>query len=531
MNKAIKYSYFTVLFLSIVFMTVAVIFGSNTTVSHVEATKTLLVEPSEAHLLDDNIIEYQLDLEHVKDDVSMALQFFTSHQNIQVYVGEELIYSVLGGASIFGHTTGSGINIVLLPVETTTVRVVMESVFGSAKEGQEFYYGDAVSLYRATIKASLPDVILSGLIVAFGIGMIFYWIIVHRRLGKNPAVLYFGLFATMIGLWALNETDMIRLIFTKRSIASMMAYMMLALLIVPFVQFVRYFFEKEHSKLCDMICAITILETILLFVMHITNIWEFRQSAWMIHGLMFVALWYMAFCVRERIHQYGADRKVKINAIAVGALAVSIVVDMIAFYMDVQRTDVLGKIGILIYILLLGKECYADAFAKIQEGEKAESYLQLAMTDVMTGLMNRSAFEEWEDKCTDLSDVMIVTFDLNNLKYCNDHLGHKAGDEYIIEAANMISRVFGAVGQCYRIGGDEFCAVILKASHFNIEKYLDRLREEQDYFNRESEQVKIHIAVGYALHENCDEDMEQTRSRADAFMYRNKNKMKINGER
>jgi diguanylate cyclase (GGDEF)-like protein len=311
----------------------------------------------------------------------------------------------------------------------------------------------------------------------------------------------------------------------------MMAYMMLALLIVPFVQFVRYFFEKEHSKLCDMICAITILETILLFVMHITNIWEFRQSAWMIHGLMFVALWYMAFCVRERIHQYGADRKVKINAIAVGALAVSIVVDMIAFYMDVQRTDVLGKIGILIYILLLGKECYADAFAKIQEGEKAESYLQLAMTDVMTGLMNRSAFEEWEDKCTDLSDVMIVTFDLNNLKYCNDHLGHKAGDEYIIEAANMISRVFGAVGQCYRIGGDEFCAVILKASHFNIEKYLDRLREEQDYFNRESEQVKIHIAVGYALHENCDEDMEQTRSRADAFMYRNKNKMKINGER
>jgi diguanylate cyclase (GGDEF)-like protein len=149
----------------------------------------------------------------------------------------------------------------------------------------------------------------------------------------------------------------------------------------------------------------------------------------------------------------------------------------------------------------------------------------------MTGLMNRSAFEEWEEKSTDLTDIMIVTFDLNNLKYCNDNLGHAAGDEYIIEAANMIQRVFGTIGQCYRIGGDEFCAVIRNGTRLNIGKYLGRLREEQENYNERSDSLKIHIAVGYAVHEESDADMEETRSRADVLMYRNKKQLKENGER
>jgi GGDEF domain-containing protein len=95
----------------------------------------------------------------------------------------------------------------------------------------------------------------------------------------------------------------------------------------------------------------------------------------------------------------------------------------------------------------------------------------------------------------------------------------------------MIQRVFGAIGQCYRIGGDEFCAVIRKGTKLNIGKYLGRLREEQDSYNKQSDSLKIHIAVGYAVHEESDADMEVTRSRADVLMYRNKKQLKENGER
>jgi diguanylate cyclase (GGDEF)-like protein len=295
---------------------------------------------------------------------------------------------------------------------------------------------------------------------------------------------------------------------------------------VPFVQFVRYFFEKEKSTLCNLICSISIAETVLLVALHMSGTLEFKQTSWMIHGMMLVALWYMAFAVWERIQKYGMDRKVKVNTIAVVALLVSSVVDMAAYYANLQQTDVLGKIGFFVYIVLLGRESAADTLRKVQEGEKAQDYLKLAMTDVMTGLLNRSAFEDWEDTCTDMTDVMLVTFDLNNLKYCNDHMGHAAGDEYIIESANMINRIFGAIGLCYRIGGDEFCAVIRRASRLNIDKYLDSLREEQDRYNEKSELIKIHIAVGYAIYQDSDAGIEETRSRADVSMYHNKKMLK-----
>jgi diguanylate cyclase (GGDEF)-like protein len=411
------------------------------------------------------------------------------------------------------------------------VRIVLQSVFGSIKSAPDFNYGDTLGLFHDIIMASLLDTAMSLLILAFGMCLVIYWIVVHKKIGQNPAIVYFGLFSVIVGLWTLNETDLVRLMFPNRMVGSMIAYMLLSVLVVPFVQFARYFFEKEKSTMCNVICFFATLETVVFTCLHMSGIREFKQTVWMNHGMMFVGLGYMAFAVRERIHKCGMDRKVRVNAVAIFALLVASLTDMTAYYTNQQQSDVFGKLGFLVYVLILGRESAADTFQKIQEGEKAQSYLKLAITDVMTGLMNRSAFEEWEESCTDLTDIMIVTFDLNNLKYCNDNLGHAAGDEYIIESANMIQRVFGTVGQCYRIGGDEFCAVIRKASHLDIGKYLERLREEQNSYNEQSDSLKIHIAVGYAIHEDSDADMEETRSRADVRMYCNKKQLKENGER
>jgi diguanylate cyclase (GGDEF)-like protein len=531
MDKAIRYIYFAALMVGIVYMILAGLFGKNAVISRVEATKTQTVGPAETRILDDRTVEYILFFDEVSDEISMALEFFTSHQYVQVYAGEELIYSLYGEQSVFGHSTGSKINMVELPVQTESVRVVLQSVFGSVKKAPEFYYGDAVYIFHDIIKSSLLDSAMCLLIFSLGVCLIVYWLIMHRRLRQNPAIVYFGLFSVMIGLWTLNETDLVRLVYPNRMVGSLVAYLLLSFLVVPFVQFVRFFFEKEKSTLCNVICLASVLETVLLVCLHMSGVREFKQTAWMIHGMMFLGLGYMAFAVRERIRKYGMDRKVRVNAIAIFALLVSSMTDMVAYYTELQQTDVFGKLGFLIYIVLLGRESAADAFKKMQEGEKAQSYLKLAMTDVMTGLMNRSAFEAWEDKCTNLKDIMIVTFDLNNLKYCNDNLGHAAGDEYIVESANMIKRVFGSIGRCYRIGGDEFCAVVHRASRIDINKYLDRLRVEQDCYNRKPNPVKIHIAVGYAVHEETDCNMEETRSRADVCMYRNKKQLKENGER
>lgn len=57
-------------------------------------------------------------------------------------------------------------------------------------------------------------------------------------------------------------------------------------------------------------------------------------------------------------------------------------------------------------------------------------------------------------------DFVYGSIDLNGLKQINDSLGHAAGDEMIKAAAECLRESFGAYGKIFRIGGDEFAAII-----------------------------------------------------------------------
>jgi len=86
-----------------------------------------------------------------------------------------------------------------------------------------------------------------------------------------------------------------------------------------------------------------------------------------------------------------------------------------------------------------------------------------SFTDQSTGLLNRRAFEEEKARLSMSSlreDFAYVTADVNGLKTVNDNLGHAAGDELIQGAAECLRGCLGRYGDIYRIGGDEFAAMI-----------------------------------------------------------------------
>lgn len=86
-----------------------------------------------------------------------------------------------------------------------------------------------------------------------------------------------------------------------------------------------------------------------------------------------------------------------------------------------------------------------------------------SLTDSLTGLLNRRAYEEDVRKLSADplgEDFVYVAADANGLKEINDNIGHLAGDEYLIGVAQTLNRCFGAYGAVYRTGGDEFVALI-----------------------------------------------------------------------
>lgn len=99
--------------------------------------------------------------------------------------------------------------------------------------------------------------------------------------------------------------------------------------------------------------------------------------------------------------------------------------------------------------------------------------------DHATSLLNRRAFEEEKERLQADAlpvDFAYVTADVNGLKTANDTLGHVAGDELIKGAAECLKKCLGKYGKVYRIGGDEFAA-LLNVSPQQLTDAMDALEK------------------------------------------------------
>ena len=114
--------------------------------------------------------------------------------------------------------------------------------------------------------------------------------------------------------------------------------------------------------------------------------------------------------------------------------------------------------------------------------------------------------------------------DLNQLKNINDTFGHHTGDELIIAAARCIEKAFGSMGTCYRIGGDEFCAVLPNIS-LSEQQLSEKLDEEIRFYNSICSKFRISLARGISNIRNEDGSLKTVsdwKSDADLKMYQNK---------
>lgn len=157
-----------------------------------------------------------------------------------------------------------------------------------------------------------------------------------------------------------------------------------------------------------------------------------------------------------------------------------------------------------------------------------------AYRDTLTGLQNRTAFYEYTAEINQKlkngnADFSALMIDVNYLKKMNDVYGHEQGNIYLHGAADLIRKVFG--DDCvYRIGGDEFAAILEgKAqddAEQNIRTFKDEIARMKDDESLQPWE-KISAAVGLARFDRETESLtEETLRHADEEMYRDKVAMK-----
>jgi diguanylate cyclase (GGDEF)-like protein len=145
-----------------------------------------------------------------------------------------------------------------------------------------------------------------------------------------------------------------------------------------------------------------------------------------------------------------------------------------------------------------------------------------AISDPLTGLGNRRKMAEhlgeWFATANERSPLLLMLFDLDGFKSYNDTFGHPAGDALLAHLGTKLAASVAPYGEAYRLGGDEFCAVV------TVEE--DRLEEVMAgaslALSERGEEFSISASHGVVLLPHEATTLEQALQLADERMYSHK---------
>lgn len=459
----------------------------------------------------------------------------TSQQSIKVFVNNNLVYTygnVESGKR--ADPPGSLWHLIKLPsdYQGLPIQIELKSPY-TQYTGlvNEIRIGSKSSHILMLVKRYIGSFIIGGIIVLIGILLIILFFLLTLRSYKFYGVLFLGLFSILSGVWIVSESKFIQFFISSPIFLLNLAFMILFLMPIALIMFILTTFKPQKSKGLIFLIYVLMLFFIVSTGLHFFNIVPYMIILPFFNALLFICL---AHTIFVSIYELKCGNK-EIKSFFIGCtiLCIFSVTDLVGFYfsklpgLNAQGGLQFGILGFIFMMII----SISNIILKLYDLKaRSQIYETLAYTDILTGFKNRTYFEnritELNSKLSQETNIMIIVFDLNNLKDVNDNLGHKAGDKMICASARIIQESFSKIGEVFRIGGDEFVAILtgqnLEYSENAIYNFIKRIEEN----NMGSSSVKISIAHGFSVYKEGDKNLYSVFTRADKAMYNNKKQQK-----
>ena len=461
------------------------------------------------------------------------LIFYSIHQIVEVYQGDKLIYSMgPSPKNSFAKTPGCVWNDVLLTedVNGTSLFVKLTCVYPHvAYDVPEFYLGEKGSILIRFLDKELFSVIIS--LCLIGVGLVLMGYVFYNR--KNSEVdknlILLGGLASLVGAWRVFDSSLAKIFLPGLPIVSLIPFMAMMMAVIPLVLFMMNMYNSKGSKIWYVPCWVSIFVSGLSLFLQYFHLADFRQIMLPILLTLIFAILVIAVMAFLEFRRNGWNARLRSNLLGMAVVALGVLLDVMTYYRSGGRhVTSFVILGFLLYAIAMGLSIFKESGALITAGKGAQSMETLAYHDKLTGLFNRAAFiMDTDPYVVDPENFVVAVLDLNNLKYCNDNLGHEMGDKYIRDSAEIIRNTFGTIGNCYRMGGDEFYCLIPQGGKASCREQQSAMARMVDEYNAKSQDVTIAIACGFARYDNrIDYDLNSTAKRADQLMYQNKEEMK-----
>lgn len=508
--------------------------GSEADISHLQRIEGIVP-------YQETSVYYQLP-QQLMNGVSLC--FRSKNINYQVYIGGELRYEPYHEENVvYMKSQGTRWNFIPLSSDDVgkTVEIRFVIVYESATACIDHVaIGMAAGRLLDIVAEKAVAAITAGLIMVMGVILMILDIPVNMQKDKNHELMYLGVFAFVIGAWCFTETNILQLFYGDSRMIQLMSCGLIPLFTIPLMLYLDASLEQKPEKLIRVLCFLSALQFVLCTVLHFLGIMDYHETLTLAHIILILAALILLYSSARNSFKFSGEQENRLYQTARGvgliSIAVTAAIDVFRYYLKTGGDNAMFiRFGLLVWILCFGGSSMKRTMDAVRKGAHLGFVSQLAYMDGLTGIGNRTAFqekmEEIEKRKQEESGVGIVVFDVNNLKIVNDTLGHSEGDQMIQKGAEAISRAFEKErGDCYRIGGDEFVVFLSgEQSAVRCEQAIARLQEELSAYNKEQDRgYDLSIASGYAVYDESSAGMTimELFEAADARMYENKKKMK-----
>ena len=464
-------------------------------------------------------------------------QILTTHAAkyaIEVYAGDRLLYRYNDHGQKRNDTVLNN-EICFVPLPDNMAGRTLRIVYHALGETEIAVPDIRIGAWSATLlyicRKSAYTLLITLALLILGLLSVLLSVVVWYRGSRSLKLLNIGIFLLLCGFWCLTDSALVQLLYSYDSLITYLNFYAFMFAPLPLLYYVRNSGEMRRYRAFSVFFAAYYTNIAVQTVLAALGKYTLFQMLWVTHCFIMAAV---VMGLTLLIHEYRrkptAELRITLWSFAAAAalVAVAIVLYVFAEYGAYQA---LFQTGILLFVLILLSVIAEELVSNLRYRTEAEIYRQMAEEDKLTKLQNRRAFDlrvqSIEQGTEGCKNAALIFMDVNGLKITNDRFGHEAGDCLVIAAARCAEAAFGALGYCYRIGGDEFCA-ILPDPQSTENELLSRLNQQVAKWNGDPKtEHLLSLACGCSFLRTADGTLlsvSDWKAEADRKMYEAKKK-------
>ena len=313
------------------------------------------------------------------------LAFYAVHQYAEVYIDEELVYSLKPSKNNpYVKTVGS--NWIMIPLyygdAGKEVRVVITSVYESYRDFQiEFLSGCGLDIYIYHLTADLFQMVICGITILCGIiliGIGCYW---FRKKKRSGHIISLGISAVTLGIWRLFDMKFSPLLAPNKTVFLFCTSLtMLMITAIPLVNSLKNDDSKRNIAIVNCYCLVGTLLYGAQVVLQILGIFDFREMLPISHFLIVVGAGIVvgSLFYDKRPHPAAKNLRILSLVFVVGALT-----DLLIFYLARNSFNLLFTVlAFFCYVLFTGMGfifSYSEKERQLKEKETQLTQSRITM--------------------------------------------------------------------------------------------------------------------------------------------------------